>query len=121
MTRAGAVLFDDRLVADDCLEKNGRVERMQHVSSDRFTGGALNGALFDEEYLPPGVESGEAWRFDCWVRKSVDANARRALVNALEDWLGGRLNVGAAGSRGFGFGLGRMTLPDGWPASGGDS
>jgi CRISPR/Cas system CSM-associated protein Csm3 (group 7 of RAMP superfamily) len=127
--RAGSVLLDDRLVPDGAMHDNGSVGRLQHTSGDRFTGGVLDGALFDEEFLRPGVEGHPAWRFDCWVRtatgsdddRAADALARRVFVCALQDWLAGRLNVGAAGSRGFGYGTGEMTLPAGWSTAGGSS
>jgi CRISPR/Cas system CSM-associated protein Csm3 (group 7 of RAMP superfamily) len=127
--RVGSVLLDDHLVPNGALQQNGSVGRLQHTSGDRFTGGVLDGALFDEAFLRPGVEGHEAWRFDCWVRTAadsdddgaVDALARRAFACALEDWLAGRLNVGTAGSRGFGFGAGRMSVPAGWSALGGVS
>ena len=100
--RAGSVLFDD-LFIDAPL---GLVEN-SHTSLDRWMGGVMHGALFDEaNLLPPDAPL----RFELWLRRSIDAPARRALECAIDDWLEGRLNLGAGGSRGLGFGRGQRQV-----------
>jgi CRISPR/Cas system CSM-associated protein Csm3 (group 7 of RAMP superfamily) len=117
---AGSVLLDDRMVGERFIRRDGGrcTGRAQHVSGDRFTGGVIDGALFDEE---PGAAGGSPspWRFDCWVRRDLGDAARAALRCALDDWINGRLNVGAAGSRSYGFGRGELRLPESWRGSGG--
>jgi CRISPR/Cas system CSM-associated protein Csm3 (group 7 of RAMP superfamily) len=119
LAHAGSVLFDDRLVEDRFIEggsAGGATGRAQHVSGDRFTGGVIHGALFDEEFVRPGVAGGSSspWTFECWVRKDLDTTAQLAFTCALEDWVRGRLNVGAAGSRSYGYGRGTLRLPAAW-------
>ena len=87
------------------------LQRIDHVSIDRFSGAPLSGHLFQEEVLwfeagspplrfrlrvdpitaAPGGEQGEV------------ARARRALALAVRDLCTGRLALGAAANRGHGY------------------
>jgi CRISPR/Cas system CSM-associated protein Csm3 (group 7 of RAMP superfamily) len=93
--RRGRVLIDDLY-----LGAPGVTKVLNHVSIDRFTGGALPGALFTEKAL---FQSGG---FDFAVHimdaQGVAAASRKAFLCALEDLAEGRLSVGAGGARGNG-------------------
>ncbi|RME93562.1 MAG: hypothetical protein D6767_00685, partial [Candidatus Hydrogenedentota bacterium] len=83
-------------------EKDGVVSKIfNHVKIDRFTGGAIDGALFSErvlyggtlpltmEYHPSGNEA--------------DPDAKKAFLEALKDLANGLLPLGAASAKGHGF------------------
>lgn len=92
---AGLLRFED-------LRLRGESTVMMHNRIDRFTGGVINGALFNEEVL---------WKTPLTLRigalhphrlSQVDGLARQALQRALEDLANGWLPLGAGGSRGLG-------------------
>jgi CRISPR/Cas system CSM-associated protein Csm3 (group 7 of RAMP superfamily) len=105
--RAGAVTF-----RDDVFHAT-HVMRVDHVSIDRFTGGARDrsGALFSEELLF-GAEA--RMRFTLHRPDDVDRTdwngAIRAFRAALDDLVGGRLPIGG---RGWGRMDGEHTLTEG--------
>lgn len=92
------------IISDLFVEKPGDQKILNHVSIDRFTGGArvLEGALFDEKPFHGG---------DGFTVKVIiadpdgisDANVRKALALALEDLASGRLGIGAGTGRGNGY------------------
>lgn len=95
----GRVLIGDLFVDDP-----GTPKILNHVSIDRFTGGALvlQGALFDEKPF----WKGEGFRLDVAVAESGKVEnpiVRKALACALEDLASGRLALGAGSGRGNGF------------------
>lgn len=95
----GRVIISDLFVASP-----GEQKILNHVSIDRFTGGArvLEGALYDEKpfYGGPGfvlkvvVAQPEA---------IADGKIRQALDAALDDLAQGRLAIGAGAGRGNGY------------------
>lgn len=92
------------IISDLFVENPGKEKILNHVSIDRFTGGArvLEGALFDEKpfYGGPG------FALDVVVTqpdKVEDAKIRRALAAALDDLAQGRLAIGAGAGRGNGY------------------
>lgn len=70
-------------------------------SIDRFTGGTLNGALFQEE----NVKGSEVLTTSIYVDKSVDRDSDKyiAFEWALEDLKAGRLALGGGSGHGLGF------------------
>jgi CRISPR/Cas system CSM-associated protein Csm3 (group 7 of RAMP superfamily) len=97
--RRGRVIIGDLFV-----DEPGEQKVLNHVSLDRFTGGArtLEGALFDEKpfYRGPGfsvtVQLTEADRIE-------GPQVRLALDAALRDLAEGRLAIGAGSGRGNGY------------------
>ncbi|HMO50105.1 MAG TPA: RAMP superfamily CRISPR-associated protein [Kiritimatiellia bacterium] len=71
-----------------------------HVSIDRFTGGALSGALFFERPF----WQGDAIQLTIMITDptGIDANARNALRLTLDDLACGMLQIGAGSGRGLG-------------------
>lgn len=94
--RSGSVMIDDAVLdLTDCAH-----QRIAHVSIDRFTGGARQGLLFDEEVLVGG-------RLDLHIRllprfEALPEVIRNAFFAALDDLQTGRLALGAASGRGHG-------------------
>ncbi|MDI9631258.1 MAG: RAMP superfamily CRISPR-associated protein [Acidobacteriota bacterium] len=107
--RPGRVWVDDvRPVPQDST-------RIPHVALDRFTGGPIDGALFEEEAL---------WRGAAWeVRIRIEPppsgeaeappEARRALGQAIADLAAARLQIGSGSGRGNGWLEGKVEWSDG--------
>ena len=107
----GKVFFDDMIIEENIDEKV-----FDHVSIDRFTGGAINGALFDEKVCvnsvkvePDKFEPLEFKPIKIYVEKSAlskevdpDGNIKKAFKQALEDICTGMLPLGGSTMRGHG-------------------
>lgn len=96
--RAGLVIVDD--VFKSRTAPDFGVQTINHVSIDRFSGGARNGVLFDEEVLVGGRLS-----LTLWLAPQFDAlpeALRLAFEDTLADLKRGWLPLGAAASRGHG-------------------
>lgn len=73
-----------------------------HVKIDRFTGGASDGALFQEK----AVRHDSLITLEIWVDTSAlneDANIKKAWDAALDDIVTGRLPLGGHSSKGHGI------------------
>jgi len=93
----GRVLIGDLFVQKPEIQKH-----VNHVAIDRFTGGAREGALFDEKpfYGGPGF----TLQITVVEPEAIDeACTRQALAAALQDLAGGRLAIGAGAGRGNGY------------------
>lgn len=111
--KAGSVIIDDLTLAEA-----PETLWFDHLSVDRFSGGPLEGHLFNEVALWSAPES-SIWKLRVCVRgaRKVSATARRALQRTLEDLTCGRLQVGAGSGRGHGWLEGELHWSDGdWPA-----
>ena len=97
MARQGKVIIDDFLwnVASP------NQQRIAHVSIDRFTGGALDSALFTERPLWQG--NLPAITLVILKADSVSKSTRQALKATLDDLVEGRLALGAGAGRGLGY------------------
>lgn len=87
-------------VEDATIKTPGALGFQDHVTLDRFTGGAFGGHLFDEAFY---------WKGRWVVRIHIDdrndevpAALRQALAKALDDLKAGRLQIGAGDARGHG-------------------
>lgn len=91
----GKVIFEDVE-----LMNKGEQGFQDHVTLDRFRGGALSGHLFDESFRWGGL-----WKFRLHIKdpyNQVPADVRRAFARALEDLEDGCLQFGAGDARGHG-------------------
>lgn len=89
----GKLLFSD-LYAPKTEERI-----FDHVSLDRFTGGALEGALFQEKT----VAHSDTLTFSILMKRSVDSKAQIAFEAALSDITTGILSLGGATTKGHGI------------------
>lgn len=97
-SQTGKIIFRDAMLA------KSKTEVVQHVKLDRFTGGAMRGALFNE--APVFAEENSAtFRL---AAKSLKAHEAALLFHALLDLFDGRLAFGNGVNRGNG----RFNLPD---------
>ena len=113
----GKVFFDDMIIEENADEKV-----FNHVSIDRFTGGAINGALFDESVCgnsvkvePNKFEPLEIEPLKIYVKKSAfegNVNVREAFENALDDICTGMLPLGGSTMRGHGCFTGTLKKPE---------
>ena len=93
--RKGCVIIDDQFVV-------GQQQKIvNHVAIDRFTGGAIPGALFAEK----PIYGGDGFELEISVENagSISPQARRALAAAINDLAEGRLALGSGAGRGNGF------------------
>lgn len=96
--RRGIVMIDDVFVKS---EPDSHL--IPHVSINRFTGGALESALFSERPLWKGKSVRINIAIDANHAQSVTNDTRKALKSALEDLAQGRLQLGGGSGRGHGF------------------
>lgn len=90
----GRAIFSDIYLAND-----KKTKIFDHVSIDRFTGGAMEGALFQEKT----ISSKQELKFEILVEKSeIEEKALKALEKALDDLVGGMLPLGGATTKGHG-------------------
>ncbi len=88
----GKVIFSD----DFQTKEDTKV--FDHVSIDRFTGGAKDGALFQEKTIADDRE----YEIEILLHKDVNDKERKAFENALEDITIGMLPLGGATTKGHG-------------------
>lgn len=104
--KRGNVLFSDVIVMP---EGGIQSKLLNHVSIDRFTGGALNGALFNEqvvygkkdEYVMKVLVNKQSF-MNSSKEDSIDNDVEKALEYALEDIAKGILPLGGGVNRGNG-------------------
>ena len=93
----GKVLFSDVYID----RENGTEKILNHVSIDRFTGGALETALFSEKV----VGSKAPYTLEIWVEKSAleDEDIKYAFEQTLKDLAKEQLPLGGGTMRGHGM------------------
>ena len=96
----GNVIFSDVFIHD-----NNCRQRLNHVSLDRFTGGARDTALFNESVIAQNSKLG----MELWVHQrafDADAKVQPAFEAALQDICTGMLPLGGGVMRGHGVFIG---------------
>lgn len=90
-----------KLLIDDIYLETYKVLRQTHNRIDRFTGGVIHGALFEQEVLwqPPLTLTLTLLAADSFRQDPI---LRQALQATLDDLASGALPLGASGSRGQG-------------------
>ncbi len=104
----GNVIMSDILIKD---EKKTKI--LNHVSIDRFTGGAINGALFDEKVIAQKTRldlellvNKKAFETDM-LKYGDKEHIQKALECALDDLCKGLLPLGGGVMRGHGCFIGK--------------
>ena len=89
------------LISDIIQEATITPKVLNHVSIDRFTGGAIDGALFCEETL---YAKGQSFELILFVNNEVfeDKDVKTAFEDTLEDLCTGMLPLGGGVNRGNG-------------------
>ena len=91
--KRGVVLFED-IIEDSLGEKI-----FSHVQIDRFTGGAIEGALFQEKAT---YGKGSCFKTNITVLENVEDDIKEALELAIEDICKGMLPLGGGTTKGYG-------------------
>ena len=78
-------------------QKDAKV--FEHVSIDRFTSGAIDSALFQEK----AVAKRDQFTIEILLKKGACDDAKKAFERALKDVVHGRLPLGGATTKGYGF------------------
>ncbi len=94
--KRGSVLFSDVYIK----EKEASEQVFSHVKIDRFTGGASDGALYQEKVI-----SVQDISFDIYVEDSAFGNdkvVKQAFEKTLDDLVSGRLALGGNVMKGHG-------------------
>ena len=99
----GKVLFSDLFKPD-----RGESKVFDHVAIDRFTGGGIDGALFQEKTTAQSDE----WEVEMLLEKGVSDEFIKAFESALDDVCRGMLALGGATTKGHGVFSGEI-LKDG--------
>ena len=90
-----------KLLMSDCFMNNdAQTKVFDHVSIDRFTGGAIEGALFQEKTL----HDKRVYTIEILLEKGIDNNeAIKAFESALQDITTGMLPLGGMTTKGHGY------------------
>lgn len=96
-----------KILITDCFKNDhGKTKTFDHVSIDRFTGGAMEGALFQEKT----VANDEKWyEIELLVHSDIQGKELEAFELALKDVTTGMLPLGGATTKGHGIFLGTIT------------
>ncbi|MDF1884324.1 hypothetical protein JHD49_10255 [Sulfurimonas sp. SAG-AH-194-C21] len=98
-----------KVIFCDCFKKDKKeTKTFDHVSIDRFTGGALDGALFQEKT----IAQKDMWEIEILLSKDIEGNELQAFENTLTDITTGMLPFGGMTTKGHGFFTGEL-LRDG--------
>ena len=97
-----------KILLSDCFlnydeQKDAKV--FEHVSIDRFTGGAIDSALFQEK----AVVKRDKFCIEILLKDGACDDAKEAFERALRDVVDGRLPLGGATTKGYGFFKGEAT------------
>jgi len=89
-----------KLLMSDCFMSDKADRKIfDHVGIDRFTGGAMDGVLFQEKTL----HDERAYKIEILLEKDVEKEALKAFELALQDITTGMLPLGGMTTKGHGF------------------
>lgn len=111
----GKALFSDMYKPYD----ETQTKIFDHVRIDRFTGGAMDGALFNEQT----IASRDTWRVEILLSDEIDSKVKEAFEATLDDLAKGWLPLGGKVNRGHGVFISPDYTPDdpskrGWERKG---
>jgi len=91
-----------KILISDCFKENNETTKVfDHVSIDRFTGGAIDSALFNEKIV---VDDGEYYKIEILLHKDLDGtDEQKAFESSLTDITTGTLSLGGATTKGHGL------------------
>lgn len=89
-----------KILISDCFKNDGgKTKTFDHVSIDRFTGGAIDGALFQEKTIG---DDGEGYEIEILLHTDVKDKELEAFKKSLDDICSGMLPLGGATTKGHG-------------------
>jgi len=88
-----------KLLFSDCFKLDRDESKIfDHVAIDRFTGGGIDGALFQEKTIAQSDE----WEIEILLENGVDEASVKAFEQSLDDVCRGMLPLGGATTKGHG-------------------
>lgn len=87
-----------KLLMSDCYINDADTKVFDHVCIDRFTGGGLDGALFQEKT----VTTDESFSIEILLEKNIDDIYVKAFEMSLKDITTGMLSLGGMSTKGHG-------------------
>jgi len=89
-----------RVLISDCLKeiRKSHTKVFDHVAIDRFTGGGIDGALFQEKTIAQRDE----WSIEILLENGVEEPFVKAFEQSLDDVCSGMLPLGGATTKGHG-------------------
>ncbi|SFV61776.1 DUF324 domain-containing protein [hydrothermal vent metagenome] len=88
-----------KILISDCFKPdNNQTKTFDHVAIDRFTGGGIDGALFQEKTIADDRE----YEIDILLEKNIDNEYINAFESALKDIVKGMLPLGGMTTKGHG-------------------
>lgn len=95
-----------KVIFSDCFKKDNKDTKIfDHVSIDRFTGGAIDGALFQEKTIADDRE----YEIEILLHVDVKDYELKAFECALTDITTGMLSLGGATTKGHGIFTGKWS------------
>jgi CRISPR/Cas system CMR subunit Cmr4 (Cas7 group RAMP superfamily) len=92
--------FKGKVIFSDLFVKNSNNTKVfEHVSIDRFTGGGIDGALFQEKT----IFDDKVYSIEILLRNSVEEPYKKAFEATLNDICSGMLPLGGATTKGHGI------------------
>ncbi len=108
ISKRGNTIFSDMI---EYAVSEQPLKILNHVAIDRFTGGAIEGALFSEEAV---YGKGKQYKLEIKVSKVAfaDTNVKKAFEAALTDLTTGMLPLGGGVNRGNGCFTGKWEIKE---------
>ncbi|MEZ5038502.1 MAG: RAMP superfamily CRISPR-associated protein [Saprospiraceae bacterium] len=100
----GKVIFSDIYIPQREVKK----KVFNHVAIDRFTGGAIDGALFQEEVITTAEFILDIYIEKVFLENAKNASFKQAFENTLNDLCEGRLQLGGNTTKGHGTFSGKI-------------
>ena len=88
-----------KILIGDCFENITDRKIFDHVAIDRFSGGAIDGALFQEKV----VSSEKSFKIEILLQDDIADKFSNPFEQALKDIVDGMLPLGGMGTKGHGF------------------
>lgn len=109
--RAGQDGKRGRFIMDDCFiaTSDAKEKIFEHLKVDPYTGGAMDGALFQEKTVM--LNKGKSINLNIYLQQEDDKESEayeKAFENALRDVCHGMLPLGGLTSKGHGFFTGKL-------------
>ncbi len=99
-----------KVIFSDCFKTKKDTKVFDHVSIDRYTGGAIDGALFQEKTI---ADDGEFYTIEILLHKDLEnSNEQKAFEGALTDITIGMLPLGGSTTKGHGIFTGNWSLDE---------
>lgn len=87
-----------RILISDCFKPKSEEKVFDHVAIDRFTGGGIDGALFQEKT----IADSRAYEIEILVENGMDELFVEAFEHSLDDVCSGMLALGGITTKGHG-------------------